>query len=346
MRANDAASNSIADCALACRARHAPRAASSTSGAWSASASNSTLAVKQKMPAFHTCAPPSRKRSRIGERRLFDETRDRLRGRRSVVQRVAAFDVAEAGFRVRRPHAERDQVALARDVGRAQRGAREIVEPADQVIGRHHQQRDIAAEPLRGEQRAQRHGTCGVARVRLEQEHRLGRGIVAERRIDVARSEEIVAMGDRHQRGGPRDGRRAARGSCEQGLAVGQRQERLGRGLARQGPQSGPRAAAEDDRYQHDGRVAVLVDEETPTGEYGSTAARAGRRPSVNARRAPVRRPAAAAARRDAPQAPADGATARSRPFPSPRCGRCARPRCGSCDRRRSTRCRSRGSRR
>ena len=55
-------------------------------------------------------------------------------------------DIPKPGFRLRRRDAERDQPAVPRERGRAQRVGHECIDVADQVIGRQHQQDRVGGE--------------------------------------------------------------------------------------------------------------------------------------------------------------------------------------------------------
>ena len=73
---------------------------------------------------------------------------------------------------------------------------------------------------------------------------------MVEARVDIARMEEVVAVGDRDEVRGTRQCQRPPRGLREQRLAVGQRHEGLRCGFARQRPQARARATGKNDREE------------------------------------------------------------------------------------------------
>ncbi len=95
------------------------------------------------------------------ELRLFDEASRAIRGGCRTLGRhdqIAALDVAEAGFRMRRRDAEGDQRAGRGEFRRAPDGVGECALIADQVIGRHDQQHPPPPSARLRAQRCQRNG--------------------------------------------------------------------------------------------------------------------------------------------------------------------------------------------
>ena len=178
------------------------------------------------------------------ERRLLDE---RLGNESTRARGLAALDVAESRLGHRRRDAERDEAALPRKLGAAHHRGRKRDLVSDQVIGGEHEHDGIVAVTRPHEQRRDRHRRSGVSPERLEQVRGVTRLGVGQSRIDILRVKVKVPVGHGHEApaAGNCDG--SPCGLAEQRVAVGKRHEGLGRGLARERPQSCARASREND---------------------------------------------------------------------------------------------------
>ena len=174
------------------------------------------------------------------QRRLLDEAArdERRRNASGFAERFAAFDVAEAGFRVRRRNAEGDEPPLRRPFDRGRDCVCECGVVADQMVRRQHQQHAVFVPPGPGPDRAERNGRRGIATERLEQKDRIARRAASCAGVDVGHLPVIRTIGDRRQRRDAWQLHRPPRGLGEQRIAVGQRDERLRHGLARQRPET------------------------------------------------------------------------------------------------------------
>ena len=188
------------------------------------------------------------------ERRLFHEAR---RGEGVVRDGIAALDVAVAGLRMRGRDPERHQPSVAGQSGGNRHRVSERFLVPDKVIGGEHQHDRVGAVARLHEQGRQRNGGSRVAAERFEKVDRVTRLVGAQARVDVLGAEVVVAIGDGHEARHPGERRRAMRRLGEERLAVGQRHERLRRGLARKRPQAGSSTSGEDDG-DHGGSFVVV----------------------------------------------------------------------------------------
>ena len=185
--------------------------------------------------------------ARLLERRLLDEAARRERRRPVAGERLAAFDVAEAGLGMRRADAERDQRA------RSARGARRARPPRRTRRDRGSGDRPAARAARRRRRGAARTQSAAsamagaVLRPKGSSRYDVRAGSLPRSAgVRVLRVKVVVAVGDGHELRDTGQRERARRGLREQRLAVGQRHRRLRRRLARQRPQPRAGAAGED----------------------------------------------------------------------------------------------------
>ena len=185
-------------------------------------------------------------RRRRGDR-LLDEVRDG-EGARRIVERGADGDVAVAGFRRGRAHAEGDDVAGAGGL----RGGGEVrvqhVGVGDHVIGGEQPQHRVGIV-LGDQDRGGGDGGGGVAADRLQQDARRGDAGGAE----LLGDQEAVLLVAHDDRRGEAVAAGAERGFLEQGVLGDQRPELLGEALARDRPEARAGAAGQDDRDDRGG---------------------------------------------------------------------------------------------
>ena len=166
---------------------------------------------------------------------LLDEAGD---AEAEVADRLAALEIAEAGFGRLRLYAEGHQPALARQGRRRARRAGERRAIGDMVVAGADQHHRILGQAQRGK----RDGGGGVLRRRLDDDRRCRVG--TELRLDVI---EMGAASDDDGRAEARL-RAAPRDRClEQGAVTDERQEGLRPCRAATGPEARAAAAAKND---------------------------------------------------------------------------------------------------
>lgn len=186
-------------------------------------------------------------RCRVG---LLDKTVERAR--RATGKLCPGPDVAVAGFRLVRRDAEGDHCPGVSMGGAQRHRVAESGGVADHMIGRHDQQHRIGRA---GGERSQRQRRRGVAPHRFEQQRR---------RLDVDLAQlfccqETVFLVAYDERCGNRQSWRTGtqRGVLQQRALAVQRQQLLRIAFARQRPEAGAGAAAQDDGLQgHDGNLS------------------------------------------------------------------------------------------
>jgi hypothetical protein len=158
---------------------------------------------------------------------------------------------------MRRGDAERDERSVLREARSTRDRRYECGAIADQVIGREHQQDDIAAVPLLRPERGECNRGRGIAAERLEKVRGARRQPVAQAGVGILRVEVVLAVGDGHEVRQAGNGERPRGGLGEQRLAIRQRHRRLGRGLPRQRPQSRTSTAGKNHWNDADRRLGV-----------------------------------------------------------------------------------------
>ncbi|PAV69687.1 hypothetical protein WR25_22254 [Diploscapter pachys] len=179
--------------------------------------------------------------------RLFNEAGD---PKSAGCQRLALFDIAEAGFGAGRQQAEGGQPALPGERHGLAHSGLESLLVLDQVVGRHYQQQAILAVLFGAVQRCSSDGGGGVTAHWLENEI-VGYALGANLAIFVLGAEYHLTVGHREHALDPRQVAGAVEGLLQQAHAVGKTHERLGHRFARDRPQSGAGAASDDARDQN-----------------------------------------------------------------------------------------------
>ena len=161
-----------------------------------------------------------------------------------IRQRRAPADVAVAGFRRGGDDAESSEVAVLRGLRRSENGRMERRHVADQMIGGQHQHQRVGII-ARQHQRGHGNRRRGVAAHRLQHDGaRLGADLA-----HLLGDHEAVLVVAHHQRCGHfRHVCQAADSVLQQAMVAGERQQLLGQGRARQGPQAGARATGKNHR--------------------------------------------------------------------------------------------------
>jgi hypothetical protein len=160
------------------------------------------------------------------------------------VGELADVDVAVAGLRPRRRHAERHQNAGARGGPRGPaRSAREGARVRDHVIGRQHHQHRLGMPP-RDVRRRVAHRHRGVAPLRLHQH------ATARQARGLAQRGGVVGGADQPHAIGVGDAPGAVQRGADQRLPAGHRQQRLRPVAAREGPEALAGASGHDDDVQ------------------------------------------------------------------------------------------------
>ena len=174
---------------------------------------------------------------------LLDEAADRERAFQAR-HAGAAVDVAVARLGRVRDDAERREQAGGRGVRGEPDRAMERCDVADRVVGREHEQQRIGVV-LRQCQRSGGDGGCGVATDRFEQQQARLHAEIAELFGD---EEAMLLVADHDRRFDAVQAVEACDGFLEHRAVIArQTQELFGIGAARQRPQAGAGAAAEDD---------------------------------------------------------------------------------------------------
>ena len=225
-----------------CRSATARRTARSTSGAWVSSSSSNVRAVNTNMPEFHRCRPSAASRAALAASGFSTKLRDR-EGAGRIVERGADRDVAVAGLRRGRAHAEGDDAA-----GACRRGGGGEAAVAAPRCRRSRGRRRAATAPRRGRlrrparrRRRWRGRCCG----RPAPAGCAARGCAAARSCSAIRKRcswlQTTIGGAKRVAAG------AERGLLEHRVVGDQRPELLGEALARDRPEAGAGAAGEDD---------------------------------------------------------------------------------------------------
>ena len=189
-----------------------------------------------------------RKAHRLRRIRLLDELLDRV-GARRVVERRADGDVAVAGLRRGRAHAEGDDAAGARRLGGDGEALVERCCVGDRVVGGEQPQHGVGIV-FRDQDGGGGDRRGAVAAHRLQQDARGGDAGGAE----LLGDQETVLLVAYDDRRGEAVATGAQRGLLEQGVVGDQRPELLGEALAGDRPEAGAGTPGEDDR--DDGGIA------------------------------------------------------------------------------------------
>ncbi|MNO61273.1 hypothetical protein D3C76_519170 [compost metagenome] len=172
--------------------------------------------------------------------RFFHELGDPAHafGQQCIIDRL---DVAVAGFRLGRRHAEQHHLATLGCHGGQGQGALQGFLVVDDVVGGQHQHQLVTAfaDQFHG---GDGHGRCGIA---AEGFHQNALGLQLQVGQLLVDDEAVVLVADHDGRVHPIE-YQAGEGLLEQGVFAGQGQELLGELLARQRPQTRTATTGED----------------------------------------------------------------------------------------------------
>ena len=194
------------------------------------------------MPEFHRCRPSVARRAARRGVRLLDEAGDR-EGAGRVVERGADGDVAVAGLRRGRAHAEGDDTAGARRLARRWRGCACSAAVSAITWSAASSHSTASGSSSATSTRGGGDGGRAVAADRLQQDARRGDAGGAQ----LLGDQEAVLLVAHDDRRGEAVAAGAQRGLLQQRVVGDQRPELLGEALARDRPEPGAGATGEDD---------------------------------------------------------------------------------------------------